>query len=92
MSSTSSTTRRPRSKRADGDASGQAAAGQNRLLRVDDEVQDDLLQLGQHRHHRLRGRVLDLQLDVLGLETTLSKLRDGGDDLAQLDGAAAPGC
>src|SRR5262245_43861197 len=70
---------------ANGDPPRQTTRLEDRLLRVDDEVERDLLQLGKDGHYRTCGLAVDEQLDVLGLQTALAQLGDRRDDVADPD-------
>jgi hypothetical protein len=57
----------------------------DRLLGVDGEVQDDLLQLGEDRHHHAPRSLVDIDVDIQLFELALAQLEHGRDDVAQPD-------
>ncbi len=57
----------------------------NGLLRVDDEVEQHLLQLGEARVHLPHGRGLHVERDGRHLEIALPELEHFADDVAEID-------
>ena len=70
---------------ANEDAALLPAGRLDRLLRVDDEVQRDLLDLGEVRVDLARRRELDIERDRQVVEIAPPQLDDLGDHLAQID-------
>ena len=60
---------------------GGGCAG-DRLFGVDDEVQEHLLELGEHGQRLLRRLLVDDELDLLLVQPALAELDDRRDDLA----------
>src|SRR5262249_5544396 len=56
-----------------------------RLLRIDDEVEHHLLQLGEARVHPPDRRGLDVERDGRHVEITFAELEDLFDDVAEID-------
>src|SRR5947209_16187959 len=75
----------------DHDAPFAALRRLERLLRVDHEVENDLLDLGEIRVDAPRGRRLDVERDRRAVQIAAAELDDFRDDIAQIDERRRPG-